>query len=284
MQPSAVPALPGKNLRPHRSHTASRSARSTCARAVARHSRIAHPDAPTHGQRGTNTRALPPNHSQQQVTCFCGCGATLTADAPVQQAAPILAARRRSPLPHGVEKLVPGVVGLSPFFVFFVHFFSTDLERGPGASRARLGEGRAPVPTGRAPVMSGQAAKEIGAQMASVQEELQSAAAGMSAPTVMVPGGMTRAEFKEWKAAQTEKAKARLKDLEERLQRLQLLETKMQRLKTSSNDAIDAVPDDWTLPGTADNGYGAADELARCARPSALLVVASALVRHALSD
>jgi hypothetical protein len=93
----------------------------------------------------------------------------------------------------------------------------------------------------------------------------------MSAPTVIVPGGMTRAEFKEWKLAQTEKAKARLKDLEERMQRLQLLETKMQRLKTSSNDAIDAVPEHWTLPGTSDDGHGAVDGFTRRA-PSLRLV------------
>jgi len=68
----------------------------------------------------------------------------------------------------------------------------------------------------------GQEAEEIGMQMANIREELQTTVDTMSAPTVIVPGGMTRAEFKEWKLAQTEKAKARLKDLEERMQRLQL--------------------------------------------------------------
>ena len=72
---------------------------------------------------------------------------------------------------------------------------------------------------------------------------------------VVVPAGMTRAEFKEWKEMQTRKAKERLQDLEERLQRLQILEGKMKRLKTSSDEAIDAVPDHWTLPGTADYSY-----------------------------
>jgi hypothetical protein len=121
--------------------------------------------------------------------------------------------------------------------------------------------------------MAGQAAEEIGMQMANIREELQTTVDVMSAPTVIVPGGMTRAEFKEWKLAQTEKAKARLKDLEERMQRLQLLETKMQRLKTSSNDAIDAVPEHWTLPGTADDGHGAVDGFTRRA-PSLRLVAA----------
>lgn len=99
--------------------------------------------------------------------------------------------------------------------------------------------------------------EELGAQMASVRGEWAATVDEMStAPSAVLPAGMTRAEFKEWKALQTEKAKARLQELEERLKRLQLLEGKMHRLKTSSNNAIDAVPDHWTLPGTADDGFG----------------------------
>lgn len=100
------------------------------------------------------------------------------------------------------------------------------------------------------------AEEEIGAQMASIRGEWTTTVNEMSAPpTAVVPAGMTRAEFKEWKAVQTEKAKARLQELEERLKRLQMLEGKMQRLKTSSNSAIDAVPDHWTLPGTAEDEH-----------------------------
>jgi DNA repair exonuclease SbcCD ATPase subunit len=73
--------------------------------------------------------------------------------------------------------------------------------------------------------------------------------------SVVVPVGMTRAEFKDWKAAQTEDAKSRLRELESRLQRLQQLEGKMTRLKTSADEAVDAVPDHWTLPGTVDDGF-----------------------------
>ena len=95
-------------------------------------------------------------------------------------------------------------------------------------------------------------AEELGGRVSSAKEELTATTAPMP---VAVPAGMTRAEFKEWKEMQTRKAKERLQDLEERLQRLQTLEGKMKRLTTSSNDAIDAVPDHWTLPGTADYSY-----------------------------
>lgn len=100
--------------------------------------------------------------------------------------------------------------------------------------------------------------EELGAQMASVRGEWAATLNEIPAPpSVVVPAGMTRAEFKEWKALQTEKAKARLQELEGRLTRLQQLEGKMQRLKTSSSNAIDAVPDHWTLPGAAAaDGFG----------------------------
>lgn len=116
--------------------------------------------------------------------------------------------------------------------------------------------------------------------MANIREEMQTIVD--TAPTMIVPGGLTRAEFREWKLAQTARAKTRLKDLEERMHRLQLIETKMQRLKTSSNDAIDAVPEHWTLPGTADDGHGAADGFTRRA-PSLRLVGACRCHEHARS-
>jgi len=99
------------------------------------------------------------------------------------------------------------------------------------------------------------AEEEIGAQMANIKEEWQTTVDNL-APTAVVPAGMTRAEFKEWKAVQTTKAKARLGNLEERLKRLQLLEGKMKALKTHSDNAVQSVPDHWTLPGTAEDGYG----------------------------
>ena len=104
----------------------------------------------------------------------------------------------------------------------------------------------------------GLAEEEIRAQMGNIREEMAEAVNNMApAPQLIVPAGMTRAEFKEWKTAQTEQAKTRLLDLEERLKRLQLLDGKMKRLKTSSGNAIDAVPDHWTLPGFAgDDGSG----------------------------
>jgi hypothetical protein len=117
---------------------------------------------------------------------------------------------------------------------------------------------------------------EIGAQMASLREEMSLAINDIApAPQMVVPAGMTRAEFKEWKMEQVQRAKSRLTDLEERLKRLQLLEDKMQRLKTSSDSAVDAVPDHWTLPGSVDDGKSYADEFGRpqarsihCAPPS----------------
>ena len=99
------------------------------------------------------------------------------------------------------------------------------------------------------------AEEEIGAQMANIKEEWQTTVDNL-APTAVVPAGMTRAEFKEWKAVQTTKAKVRLGNLEERLKRLQLLEGKMKALKTHSYNAVQSVPDHWTLPGTAEDGYG----------------------------
>ena len=104
-----------------------------------------------------------------------------------------------------------------------------------------------------AAIMAGPNEEDLKAQMASLSAEMTAAVNSVTssqAPaTAVAPAGMTRAEFQEWKAAQTERAKARLLELEERLRRLQTLEGQMMRLKTSADQAIDAVPDTWTLPG-----------------------------------
>ena len=76
-----------------------------------------------------------------------------------------------------------------------------------------------------AAIMAGPNEEDLKAQMASLSAEMTAAVNSVTssqAPaTAVAPAGMTRAEFQEWKAAQTERAKARLLELEERLRRLQ---------------------------------------------------------------
>lgn len=57
-----------------------------------------------------------------------------------------------------------------------------------------------------------------------------------AASTSAIPEGMSKTDFKHWKAEQTGRAKERLSSLEERLQRLQLLDSKMRKLRAGSTD------------------------------------------------
>ena len=83
------------------------------------------------------------------------------------------------------------------------------------------------------------AQEEITKQIAHIKEEWQATSEEMAAEELdvnAVPEGMTRTDFRQWKAEQAARAKQRLLELEERLQRLQLLDSKMRKLKGSSTE------------------------------------------------
>lgn len=100
---------------------------------------------------------------------------------------------------------------------------------------------------------------EIGEQMANIKEEWRQTVDGMKADATQVPSGMSRAEFQEWKKEQTERAKSRLGQLEERLKRLQTLDGKLRRLKANGEDVSESIPGAWSLPNAA-NGNDVADD------------------------
>ena len=93
--------------------------------------------------------------------------------------------------------------------------------------------------------------------------------------TSAIPEGMSKTDFRHWKAEQTARAKERLHELEERLQRLQLLDSKMRKLRASSTDvessannsmhgamdfsSLSANP--YSQPPTAGGAYDAANAL-----------------------